>query len=279
MRVDTLRLDDTLRELLDPRAADTLTDQIVLVGGRLLVVSRRKVVHAGVDLGSVITLRDRTELEAALRELDDVRSLTDALRAQQHEFANRMHTLAGLIGLGEHDAAARYALDVSSSSGGLAEDLRARIERPEIAAMLLAKTTIAAERDVELVLTGDSRLPDGGIETNMLLTIVGNLIDNAIDAAVGGPQPAHVTVGLVSDEDGVAITVSDSGPGVAPAVATQIFADGFTTKPAEGTRHRGLGLALVHRLVRRANGTISVEGSTFTVRLPVASPGRVEVGA
>ena len=254
-------------------------DQLVLTDEHILVVNRMPVSRDGRDLGAVITLRDRTELEALLRELDGVDALTNALRAQQHEFANRMHTLAGLIGLGEHDAAARYALDVSSSSGGLAEDLRARIERPEIAAMLLAKTTIAAERDVELLVTDESRLADGGVETNMLLTIVGNLIDNAIDAAAGGAQPARVTVGLVSGEDGVAITVSDSGPGVPPGVAAQIFADGFTTKPAEGARHRGLGLALVHRLVHRAHGTISVEGSTFAVRLPVAAPGRVEVGA
>ena len=88
-----------------------------------------------------------------------------------------------------------------------------------------------------------------------------------------------VTAELMASETAVAITVSDSGPGIPPGLAEHIFTDGYTTKPAEAQRHRGLGLALVHRLVHRAQGTITVEGSTFRVRLPVGSPGRVEVGA
>ena len=125
----------------------------------MLVVNHMPVLRKGRRLGAVITLRDRTEFEALIRELDGVDALTDALRAQQHEFSNRMHTLAGLIELGDHDAAANYALDVSKASGGLAESIRAQIERPEIAAMLLAKTTIAAERGVALTLTNDSHCP------------------------------------------------------------------------------------------------------------------------
>jgi two-component system CitB family sensor kinase len=242
-----------------------------------------------------VTLRDRTELEALLRELDAIDALTDALRAQQHEFSNRMHTLAGLIELGDNDAAIRYALDVSGASAGLAEAIRERIERPEIAAMLLAKTTIAAERGVELLLSEDSRLADAGVDTNMILTIVGNLIDNAIDAAIAGPPPARVDVRLLSEFDrDITIEVADSGPGVPKELASRIFTDGFTTKSGDERRHRGIGLALAHRLVTRAGGTITVDCSpptTFTVVLPAAQEpdhtsaapsgdvsGRVEVG-
>jgi two-component system CitB family sensor kinase len=138
---------------------------------------------------------------------------------------------------------------------------------------------VAAERDVELVVTDDSRLAECGLETSMVLTIVGNLIDNAIDAAAAGPSPARVTVALAAGDREVSIVVSDSGPGIPLGLAEQIFTDGYTTKPADGQRHRGLGLALVHRLVRRARGTITVEGSTFTVRLPVAVAPTLEVGA
>src|SRR5262249_44584765 len=145
MTVDKLRLDDTLRDLLSPRGKDeTLTDQIVLIGGRLLVVSRRKVVRDGVDLGSVITLRDRTELEAALRELDDVRSLTDALRAQQHEFSNRMHVLAGLLELGRGTEAMRYAQQINGATADIDADLQRNLDDPHLAALLLAKHTVAA---------------------------------------------------------------------------------------------------------------------------------------
>jgi two-component system CitB family sensor kinase len=270
--VPTGRLRDLLTGDVDGQ------DEVVLTDEHILVVNRMPVSRQGKDLGAVVTLRDRTELEALLRELDGVDALTDALRAQQHEFANRMHTLAGLIELGDHDAAVRYALEVSGAGAGLAETIRERIERPEIAAMLLAKTTIAAERGVQLVVTEDSHLDDGGVDTNVVLTIVGNLIDNAIDAAAGSAEPAHVTVRLVTTDGSVTISVMDTGPGIPDELGSAIFTDGFTTKPAEGRRHRGIGLALVHRLVHQAHGTVNVSCSgatTFTVVLPVRLPADV----
>lgn len=248
-------------------------DQVVLTEEHVLVVNRMPVSRDGRNLGAVITLRDRTELEALLRELDGVAALTDALRAQQHEFSNRMHTVAGLIELGHHEEAGRYAMDVSYSSDGLAEAIRARIERPEIAAMMLAKITIASERGVTLTLTEDSQLPAEGLDTSAVLTIIGNLIDNAIDAAADGSPPPDVTVRLSGGES-VRIEVSDSGDGVPEGLVPEIFSDGFTTKLTPPDRPRGLGLALVHRLVRRCGGSIEVDvqGRTaFTVLLPVAA--------
>jgi two-component system CitB family sensor kinase len=150
--------------------------------------------------------------------------------------------------------------------------------------MLLAKTTIAAERGVALALTEDSRLPAAGLDTSTLLTIVGNLIDNAIDAAASGSRAAAVTVRLSSD-DSVRIEVSDSGDGVPRDVAGQIFNDGFTTKEAAPDRKRGIGLALVHRLVRRSGGTIAFQsangpgGAVFNVVLPLTAPAESKVGA
>jgi two-component system, CitB family, sensor kinase len=268
------------------RLCDLLTgavveqDSVIVTDDHILVVNRMPVFRDGRDLGAVVTLRDRTELEGLLRELDSVDALTDALRAQQHEFANRMHTVAGLVELGDPQAAVRYALEVSGETAGLAEAIRERIEAPEIAALLLAKTTVAAERDVELVLSDDSRLADAGVDTTMLLTIAGNLIDNAIDAAVAGPHPARVDVRLMGGADrDVTIEVADSGPGVPEDLASRIFTDGFTTKSDDQRRHRGIGLALAHRLVSRAGGTITVDCSgatTFKVVLP-AAPAPVEV--
>ncbi len=259
------------------RLADLLTgrlsrpDSMVVTDDHILVVNRTQVTRQGRDLGAVVTLRDRTELEGLLRELDSVDALTDALRAQQHEFSNRMHTLAGLIELGDHDAAVRYALDVSGESAGLAQTIRERVAAPELAALLLAKTTVAAERGVQLVLSPDSRLAHTAIETNMVLSIAGNLIDNAIEAATAGPSPASVTVGLAASDGHITIEVSDTGPGVPKELAGRIFTDGFTTKSPDAERHRGIGLALVHRLVHRAGGTITVDctgATTFTVVLP-----------
>src|SRR5205823_251956 len=111
------------------RLRDLLTGKVstgrpvVMTDDHILVVHRMPVFHTGRELGAVVTLRDRTELEGLLRELDSVDALTDALRAQQHEFANRMHTIAGLIELGDHETAARYALDISGGSTGLVESI------------------------------------------------------------------------------------------------------------------------------------------------------------
>jgi two-component system CitB family sensor kinase len=261
-----------LRDLLSGTTSGE--DQVVLTDEHILVVNRMPVLRGGRKLGAVITLRDRTELEDLLRELQGVDALTTALRAQQHEFSNRMHTLAGLIELGDHDAAANYALDVSRASGGLAESIRSQIEPPELAAMLLAKTTVAAERGVVLAMSDDSRLPAEGVDVSAMLTIVGNLIDNAIDAAATGPAPKQVDVHLLGGATTL-IEVVDSGTGVPDDAAALVFDDGFTTKPAEPDRQRGLGLALVHRLVRNAGGTIAFApagpdgGTRFTVALPL----------
>jgi two-component system, CitB family, sensor kinase len=269
------------------RLCDLLTgalagaDTVVVTDEHILVVNRMPVVRQGRDLGAVITLRDRTELEGLLRELDNVDALTDALRAQQHEFSNRMHTVAGLVELGDQQAAIRYALDVSDETAGRAEAIRQRVEAPEIAALLLAKTTVAAERGVQLVLSDDSRLPQTELDTNMVLSVVGNLIDNAIDAAAGSAA-ASVTVRVACCQENVTIQVSDTGPGVPQELSRRIFADGFTTKAPDDRHHRGIGLALVHRLVSRAGGTIDVDCSgptRFTVVLPTKSRGGVEVGA
>ena len=206
--IDAFVASGRLRDLLTGAIGGE--DQVVLTDRHVLSVNRMSVTRDDRPLGAVITLRDRTELEALIRELDGVGALTDALRAQQHEFANRMHTLAGLIELGHHEAASRYALDVSRAGEGLAEAIRERIEPAEIAAMMLAKITIAAERGVGLTLTEDSRLVSTGLDAGAVLTIVGNLIDNAIDAAAEGPTPAEVEVRLGSG-DSLWIEVSDTG--------------------------------------------------------------------
>jgi two-component system CitB family sensor kinase len=193
-----------------------------------------------------------------------------------------MHTVAGLIELGDQDAAIRYALDVSGQSAGRAEAIRTCVEAPEIAALLIAKSTVAAERGVQLDLSEDSHLAETAIETNTMLSILGNLIDNAIDAAAAGTSPAAVTVRLTTSDKNATIEVSDTGPGVPDDLGARIFSDGFTTKSPDGRRHRGIGLALVHRLVSRAGGTITVDCSRatkFTVVLPTTERGRIEVGA
>ena len=246
-------------------------DQVVLVNDRVLVANRMPVTVRGRDVGAVVTLRDRTELEVLLRELNDVRSLADALRAQEHEFAHRLHVIAGLLELGRYDDAAGFISKSSHVHQELVASVIENVGDPTLAALLLGKAAVASERGIELRVTADSRLPEGYGDPRELVTVVGNLVDNALDsvASVGG---GSISVTLRDEPGGVVVQVRDSGPGVEPELVDEIFRDGFTTKVANGTGRRGLGLALVSQTVRRREGGyITVEndsGALFTAFLP-----------
>jgi two-component system CitB family sensor kinase len=258
-----------LRDLLTGTVAGT--DQAALTDEFLLVVNRMPVVLAGRLVGSVVTLRDRTELEALMRELTAIQGLTDALRAQEHEYTNRLHVVSGLLELGEQDEAARYLAEISHDSLAPAEELRSRIEPPVLAALLLAKITIAAENDIRLMVTPQSRLDRPAVDPQALITIVGNLIDNALDALNGTAGLREITVELSQDHGGLSIVVADTGPGLSAVPIERIFIDGYSTKSSSGGIPRGAGLALVSRIVRRAGGTIEVQGgpgARFRVWLP-----------
>jgi two-component system CitB family sensor kinase len=272
-RLDEVLPDGRLRRALDGTL--TGTDLNVLTDDHCLVVNRMPVTLHGRELGAVVTVRDRTELIGLLRELDSVRGLTDALRAQQHEFTNRMHTVAGLLDIGDHDAAFEYAVESAGADQALTESVRERIGNALLVGLIVAKTTVAAERGIRLVLSEDSALGEDPPHLRRLLTIIGNLLDNAIDAASGGPPPAggrEVELSLIEAVDLVMVRVTDSGPGIPPGAIESIFEDGWTTRPDRGTARRGLGLALVHRLTQRHGGTITVSegpGAVFTVVLPL----------
>ncbi len=249
-------------------------DELVLNEDFSLRVNRREVKQMGRDMGAVVTLRDRTEHIGLLRELDSVRNLTDALRAQQHEYSNRMHTLNGLIELGRYDEASEYLGQISAINANLAETLHDSIANPTITALLIAKVSIARERGVNLSINAEVPMNDFVINQNALITIVGNLLDNAIDAAVGSAD-ASVEISITSPgENRKLIRVHDSGSGLPDPHPEIVFQDGYTTKPPRVGGHRGIGLAIVQRLVKQANGEITYfnqNGATFVIELPTSS--------
>lgn len=271
-RLEEVLPDGRLRRALDGTL--TGTDVSVLTDDHCLVVNRMPVALHGRELGAVVTVRDRTELIGLLRELDSVRGLTDALRAQQHEFTNRMHTVAGLLDIGEHESAYEFAIDTARSGQALTEAVRRHIGNPQMVGLIVAKTTVAAERGVRISLTDDSALGDDPPHLRRLLTIVGNLLDNAIEATAEEPPASggrRIRLTLAEGDELIAVRVADNGPGIDAGTAQSIFEDGWSTRPERDTARRGLGLALVHRLVQRHGGTITVSegpGAVFTALLP-----------
>lgn len=258
------------------RTADVLagrvtgTDLLTVRGQRVLVANRMPTD----DGGAVATLRDRTELEQLGRELDSTRGLIDALRAQDHEHANRMHTLLGLLELEMYDDAVEFVGEVVGDHRATAEQVTERIADPLLAALLVGKATVAAERGVALWVSDRTRLPDRLIDPQGLVTVVGNLVDNALDAVAGKPH-ARVEVELRAEGRTAILRVRDTGPGIPPEHQELIFTDGWSTKKPPAHRERGIGLSLVRRLAERQGGSATVGeahggGAEFTVVLPEA---------
>ena len=277
----------------DERLADVLAgrlegrDLIVLRGDNVLIANHVPVRHEGRELGGVTTLRDRTELEGLLRELDSVRDLTEAMRAQAHEFSNRLHTLSGLLQLGHDDEALSFIKEVAHADAAFRDAVTDRVRDPLVGALLLAKSAVASERGVELRLADDTLLDCELRDPRALLTVLGNLIDNALDAArTGSREPAVVEAGLHRCGPGeLLVAVADSGDGIAEQERDRIFEPGYSTKPTDGAgSSRGVGLALVQRLVERRGGTVAVRdaplgGALFEVHLPVVLRPPAEVRA
>lgn len=271
----------TVREVVPSgRIREVLTgertgaDQMLLAGDRVLVANRMPAVVRGETVGAVVTLRDRTELEGILRELDGVRSLAHALRAQAHEFSNKLHTVAGLIELGRSDEAVRFIARTALVHQELVDLIHERIGDPALAALLLAKAAIANERGVEFRLAGETRLPADAADARDLVTVVGNLVDNAVEAAAAATTGGWVEVAVQAGPEGVGVRVRDSGPGVADADPDRIFEEGFTTKT--GTSHQGLGLALARQVAQRRGGWLRVSndgGAVFTALIPAGGAG------
>ncbi|MDX6345023.1 MAG: two-component system, CitB family, sensor kinase [Trebonia sp.] len=267
-----------LRYMLPPgRLADVVTgevtgsDLLVLHEDRVLVANRMPITRNHQQLGWVVTFQDRTESETLKRALDEVTGLADTLRAQSHEFANRLHTLVGLVELGHYAEAVEFVTGLSTARAELTDRLVEAIGEPKLAALILAKVSLAAERDVELRLLPDSRVGQRITATTQVLTVVGNLIDNAIDAATLAPAPREVELTLVAAEADLLIRVRDTGPGVPHDMRDQIFTDGVTTKSSVTGARRGLGLALVSQIVEGMGGMVSVGqdgGAVFTAVLP-----------
>ena len=270
-RVEELDLPAAAAALLTSRRATV--DEPVLAGDRVLVASQRETRFEGRPLGTVLTLRDHTELRALTGELDSVRGLTEALQAQAHEAANRLHTVLTMVELGRTDEAIRLATDELALAQQLTDQVVGALTEPALAALLLGKSAQASERGVELTVDGSSRVEGEPLPSRDLLTVVGNLVDNALEAVAAAPPPRRVRV-LVREQDGaVLVRVTDTGPGMSAEQAAAAFRRGWTTKAGPG---HGVGLALVRQVAERYGGSYDVTpagegGAVLTVRLPVPS--------
>ena len=269
--VAELGLDPHVVALLTGRA--TTSGCVALVGTRAVVFNRGQASTGGRGIGTVTTLRDRTELVSLQSQLSSNLSITDTLRAQTHEFDNRLHTISGLVQLGEYDEVATLVGTLTRHRADVSERVSKRLHDPAVAALVVAKHAVAEERGVTLELDPGSRLPAlAPAEVADLTTVLGNLVDNAIDAAAGAAEPL-VELWMLVDGDRVRVRVRDNGPGVPEDLREAVFVRGFSTKP-EVLGGRGIGLPLVRLICVQRGGTVTVDaadtgGAEFLVELPL----------
>ncbi|CAH0174810.1 Sensor histidine kinase DcuS [Arthrobacter sp. Bi83] len=282
-----LPLAPSLKNLFD--SGRTALDEIHLTDSGVLVVNQGPAVGpdspAGRQrpavFGTVATIRDRTEIESLGTELESMRTLSGALRAQTHEHANRLHTMVSLLELGRTGEALEFATKDLELSQQLTDDMVSSVQEPVLSALVMGKAAEAHERGVELVVDASGPALTGGLAVQDLVTVLGNLLDNAIDAAADAPAPKRVTLTVDSGSGGLDITVQDSGKGIDPKSVDDVFRYGFSTKKA-GPFGRGLGLALVKQAVQRLAGTMTITnaggtngGACFHIVLPAAVPPRL----
>ncbi|GAA2008497.1 Spo0B domain-containing protein [Nakamurella flavida] len=252
---------------------------LVVAGEKVLVCSVRTVRRNGRDLGLVLTARDRTDLELLTRQLDAVQTMSTALRAQRHEFANRLHVVHGLLAHGDRDEAQEYVRTLLGSGplGTLLAGIDA-VRDPTVQAFLSAKAAHARERSITLRLGPETWLDATITDPVAVTTVLGNLVDNACDAAalVPGCPPSDaggwVEVELLADGTTLFVTVADSGDGVPAPLVDAIFTENVSTRGVGG---RGLGLALVRQVARALDGDVWLAdrggdgtGAVFVARLP-----------
>ncbi|MGF4045926.1 sensor histidine kinase [Paenarthrobacter nitroguajacolicus] len=280
-----LPFDGSLRALFE--SGRPAHDEIHLTGSRILVVNQAPAVGPVPErsrqkpavYGTVATIRDRTEIESLGTELQTMKTLSDALRAQTHEHANRLHMIVSLLELGRTPQALDFATKDLELSQQLTDDMVASVDEPVMSALVMGKAAEAHERGVELVVRTSGRSGVRGLEIQDLVTILGNLLDNAIDAAAAGDFPRRVELDVEAGPAAVEFTVRDSGSGINPGSIDDVLQYGFSTKSPEGNPQgahgRGVGLALVRQAVERLNGTMTISnpgGAQFHVMLPAPVP-------
>lgn len=286
-----LGIDDEIGRSVDdigltPRVLDVFrsadpTPVLATVGERIVVVSARRVTREDRDLGTVLVVRDRTDVESLTRQLDAVQLMSTVLRAQRHEFANRLHLLNGLLHGGHVDEAAQYVEELLGSGplGSAIPGIDA-IRDAFLQAFLAAKAAAAREAGVTLTIGENTWVPGRLALPVDVTTVLGNLLDNAIYAArTGANDTKTVEVELLQDGSTLHITVADTGDGVPPDFVEHVFTEGRSTKPDSAIPGgRGIGMALSRQIIRALDGDIRLSstanpdaalcGAEFIARLP-----------
>ena len=245
-------------------------DQEISCNGRLLLCNMVPVKSQDRVIGAITTFRDKTEVSQLMQRLDGMVNYVDALRAHTHEFMNKLHVILGLLNIKRYDKLEEYILQTAHHYQTDIGTIQSKVKSPVVAGFLLGKINRAKEAGVTLTLADESQIPDTASEEQVavLITALGNLIENALDA-MEGQQEGEIGLLLHYQNGWLSCEVSDDGPGIDPTQLEAIFTKGFSTKG----ENRGVGLFLARQQIQNLGGDISVESepgvfTQFFVHIP-----------
>ncbi|TCW08672.1 two-component system sensor histidine kinase DcuS [Raoultella sp. BIGb0138] len=257
-----------LQEVL--QTGTPIYDRELGCNGFLLLSNTVPVRSQNAIVGAISTFRDKTEVSQLLQRLDGMVNYVDALRTTSHEFMNKLHVILGLLNMKSYDKLEEYVLQTAHTYQADIGEIQHRIKSPVVAGFLIGKIQRAKERGFSLSLAEESLVPDCPNEkqVTVLVTVLGNLIENALDA-MSGQKEGEVSLLLHYQNGWLSGEVSDDGPGIPAAHIDAIFTKGFSTKG----ENRGVGLFLASQQLRELGGTLAVESepgvfTQFFVHLP-----------
>ncbi|MFD0677881.1 MULTISPECIES: ATP-binding protein [unclassified Paenibacillus] len=265
--------DTRLPEILDLN--HPIYNQELHVSAAHIMSNRVPIKVNGQTVGAVAIFQDRTEVTRIAEELTGVKTFVDALRVQNHEYMNKLHTIGGLIQLGNKDKALNYLFEITEQKEELTRFLSQNIKDDSLTGLLLGKISRGQELGITVSIDREShlmRFPER-LDHHDFVVLVGNLVENAFDALQSKRDQLdkNVFISIEQDEDVLSILIEDNGGGIDPAVQQRIFEQGFTTK---GTKGRGIGLYLLAGIVQKGAGTVRVdsvpdEGTSFMISFPM----------
>ncbi|MEH7415356.1 sensor histidine kinase, partial [Neobacillus drentensis] len=272
-RIETVLENTQLYEVAKSGKAEY--DQEIIINGDIYLANRIPIFNKkrGV-IGAVASFRNKSELAYLLKELSHIKAYAEGLRAQTHEYSNRLYTLLGLIQLGSYKEAIDFISKEVDVAQGFIQFLMKEIPDPIIAGFILGKVSLASELKIDLTIDRGSSFKDvpAEIDRDMLVTIIGNLVNNAFEA-VRECEKDEKRVSLFLTDLGkeLIIEVEDNGVGMESGVQEQIFKPGFSTK--KKSSNSGIGLSLAQKAIHDLGGYLTFsstmeEGTIFTVAIP-----------
>jgi two-component system, CitB family, sensor histidine kinase MalK len=244
-------------------------DEEQTINGVTILVNRVPLVVNHQVVGAISTFRDKTEVNLLAEQLTGVRTYAESLRAQSHEFMNKLHVILGMVRMGYHDELAGFIHQIVDHRNQEVGMITRNIKDPALAGFLMGKLSYAREENVELIIENETTLPEPAEDktTHELITIIGNLIDNAIEA-LSECEQREILLKLKYSHQQLEIQVKDSGLGIQEEIIHKVYEKGFSTKG----KNRGYGLYLVSKSIEKLGGTIKIKSEDnemlFTITVP-----------